>query len=106
MVLNGPELTLVCWGLSPVTVLATSTAETIKTVATMVMLTGPDSGSWQYWPADDGDRTATYGCMTVTLVNRESRPSYVKREFTVCNTKVGPNPKILKTKNGSILYPR
>ena len=58
-------------------------------VATMVMLTGPDSGSWQYWPTDDGDRTATYGCMTVTLVNRESRPSYVKREFTVCNTKVG-----------------
>ena len=41
MVLNGPELTLVCWGcwgLSPVTVLATSTAETIQTVATMVML--------------------------------------------------------------------
>ena len=67
-------------------------------VATMVMLTGPDSGSWQYWPADDGDRTATYGCMTVTLVNRESRPSYVKREFTVCNTKVGPNPKSLNTK--------
>ena len=57
-------------------------------VATMVMLTGPDSGSWQYWPTDDGERTATYGCMTVTLVNRESRPSYVKREFTVCNTKV------------------
>jgi len=52
-----------------------------------VMLTGPDSGSWQYWPTDDGERTATYGCMTVTLVNRESRPSYVKREFTVCNTK-------------------
>ena len=73
-------------------------------VATMVMLTGPDSGSWQYWPADDGDRTATYGCMTVTLVNRESRPSYVKREFTVCNTKVGPNQKRIKTpKNGSLL---
>ena len=38
MVLNGPELTLVCWGLSPVTVLASTTAETIKTTATMVML--------------------------------------------------------------------
>jgi len=56
-------------------------------VATMVMLTGPDSGSWQYWPQDEGDRSATYGCMTVTLANRESRPSYVKREFLVCNTK-------------------
>jgi len=56
-------------------------------VATMVMLTGPDSGSWQYWPKDDGERTLTFGCMTVTLVSRESRPSYVKREFLVCNTK-------------------
>ena len=24
-------------------------------VATMVMLTGQDSESWQYWPNDDGD---------------------------------------------------
>ena len=75
-------------------------------VATMVMLTGPDSGSWQYWPADDGDRTATYGCMTVTLVNRESRPSYVKREFTVCNTKVGPNPKRLNAKKWFCFVPK
>jgi len=56
-------------------------------VATMVMLTGQDSESWQYWPNDDGDRTLTFGCMTVTLVSRESRVSYIKREFKVCNTK-------------------
>ena len=57
-------------------------------VATMVMLTGQDSDSWQYWPKDDGDRTVNFGCMTVTLENRESRVSYVKREFKVYNTKV------------------
>lgn len=56
-------------------------------VATMVMLTGPESETWQYWPKDEGDKVANYGCMTVTLLNRESRPSYVKREFNVCNTK-------------------
>ena len=56
-------------------------------VATMVMLSGSDD-SWQYWPGDEGERTLSFGYMTVTLVNRESRVSYVKREFKVSNTKV------------------
>ena len=54
-------------------------------VATMVKLSGD---SWQYWPSDDGDRILSFGYMTVTLVNRETRVSYVKREFKVSNTKV------------------
>ena len=59
-------------------------------VATMVMLSDSDGGSWQYWPSDEmtGDRTLNFGYMTVTLVSRESRVSYVKREFKVSNTKV------------------
>ena len=58
-------------------------------VATMVMLSDPTS-TWQYWPSDEmtGDRTLSFGYMTVTLVSRESRVSYVKREFKVSNTKV------------------
>ena len=58
-------------------------------VATMVMLSDSDGGSWQYWPSDEmtGDRTLNFGYMTVTLVSRESRVSYVKREFKVANTK-------------------
>jgi len=57
-------------------------------VATMVMLSDPTS-TWQYWPSDEmtGDRTLSFGYMTVTLVSRESRVSYVKREFKVSNTK-------------------
>merc|ERR1712025_943701 len=52
-------------------------------VATMVMLSDSDGGSWQYWPSDEmtGDRTLNFGYMTVTRV------SYVKREFKVANTK-------------------
>ena len=58
-------------------------------VATMVMLSDTDGGSWQYWPSDQAaDRTVNFGYMTVTLVNRETRVSYVKREFKVSNTKV------------------
>ena len=57
-------------------------------VSTMVRLSGLESQSWQYWPADDGDRTLTFGYMTVTLLNRETRVSYVKREFKVNNTKL------------------
>ena len=63
-------------------------------VATMVMLAGGESSGWQYWPSDDGERTLTFGCMTVTLVSRESRVSYVKREFKVYNTKVKPSKTI------------
>ena len=56
-------------------------------VATMVRLSG--EGTWQYWPGDTGaDRTLSFGYMTVTLVNRETRGGYVKREFKVSNTKV------------------
>ena len=60
-------------------------------VATMVMLSDSETGSWQYWPSDEAvttDRTLNFGYMTVTLVSRESRVSYVKREFKVSNTKV------------------
>ena len=57
-------------------------------VSTMVRLSGQESQSWQYWPADDGDRTLTFGYMTVTLLTRETRVSYVKREFKVNNTKL------------------
>ena len=58
-------------------------------VATMVMLSDTDT-TWQYWPSDEvtGDRTVSFGYMTVTLVSRETRVSYVKREFKVNNTKV------------------
>ena len=58
-------------------------------VATMVMLSDSDN-TWQYWPSDEvtGDRTVSFGYMTVTLVCRETRVSYVKREFKVNNTKV------------------
>ena len=56
-------------------------------VATMVRLSG--EGTWRYWPGDTGaDRTLSFGYMTVTLVNRETRGGYVKREFKVSNTKV------------------
>ena len=58
-------------------------------VTTMVRLSGQESQSWQYWPADTGDsKTLAFGYMTVTLLNRETRVSYVKREFKVNNTKV------------------
>jgi len=56
-------------------------------VATLVVLRGPEDGLWQYWPQDDGDRNLSFGYMTVSLVSRESRVSYVKREFKVVNTK-------------------
>ena len=62
-------------------------------VATMVRLSG--EGTWQYWPGDTGaDRTLSFGYMTVTLVNRETRGGYVKREFKVYNTKVKPSKAI------------
>ena len=57
-------------------------------VTTMVRLSGQESQSWQYWPADTGDKTLSFGYMAVTLLNRETRVSYVKREFKVNNTKV------------------
>lgn len=57
-------------------------------VTTMVRLSGQESQAWQYWPADTGDKTLAFGYMTVTLLNRETRVSYVKREFKVNNTKV------------------
>ena len=58
-------------------------------VTTMVRLSGQESQSWQYWPPDTGDsKTLAFGYMTVTLLNRETRVSYVKREFKVNNTKV------------------
>ena len=57
-------------------------------VTTMVRLSGQESQSWQYWPADTGDKTLSFGYMSVTLLNRETRVSYVKRDFKVNNTKV------------------
>merc|ERR1719411_1028844 len=57
-------------------------------VTTMVRLSGQESQAWQYWPADTGDKTLAFGYMTVTLLNRETRVSYVKREFKVNNTKL------------------
>ena len=57
-------------------------------VATMVRLSDTED-TWQYWPSDEGERTLSFGYMTVTLINRETRVSYVKREFKVSNTKVG-----------------
>ena len=57
-------------------------------VTTMVRLSGQESLSWQYWPADTGDKTLSFGYMSVTLLNRETRVSYVKRDFKVNNTKV------------------
>ena len=73
-------------------------------VATMVMLSDSDGGSWQYWPSDEmtGDRTLNFGYMTVTLVSRESRVSYVKREFKVANTKV--QRKIIQNFGYHILF--
>ena len=40
-------------------------------VTTMVRLSGQESQSWQYWPADTGDKTLSFGYMAVTLLNRE-----------------------------------
>ena len=60
-------------------------------VSTMVRLSDAED-TWQYWPSDEmsasGERTMSFGYMTVTLITRESRVSYVKREFKVSNTKV------------------
>ena len=60
-------------------------------VSTMVRLSDAED-TWQYWPSDEmtasGERTLSFGYMTVTLITRETRVSYVKREFKVSNTKV------------------
>merc|ERR1712107_510147 len=37
----------------------------------MVMLSGSED-SWQYWPGDEGERTLSFGYMTVTLVNERA----------------------------------
>ncbi len=56
-------------------------------ISTMVMLSG--SGAWKYWQEDeDGAEAATFGALRVRLLAKEKLPSYVKREFEVCNTKV------------------
>ena len=68
-------------------------------VTTMVRLSGQESQSWQYWPADTGDKTLSFGYMSVTLLNRETRVSYVKRDFKVNNTKVRYDTVILSSKN-------
>ena len=57
-------------------------------VSTMVRLSDTGEDTWQYWPSDEGERTLSFGYMTVTLITRETRVSYVKREFKVSNTKV------------------
>merc|ERR1719468_765102 len=57
-------------------------------VSTMVRLSDTGEATWQYWPSDtEGERTMSFGYMTVTLITRETRVSYVKREFKVSNTK-------------------
>ena len=60
-------------------------------MATMVRLSDAED-TWQYWPSDEmtssGERTLSFGYMPVTLITRETRVSYVKREFKVSNTKV------------------
>ena len=58
-------------------------------MSTMVRLSDTGEATWQYWPSDtEGERTMSFGYMTVTLITRETRVSYVKREFKVSNTKV------------------
>ena len=55
-------------------------------ISTMVMLSADKA--WVYWEEGGEKRDASYGAIRVTMDNSEKLPSYVKREFTVYNTKV------------------
>ena len=47
-----------------------------------------NGGKFKYWPVSDTPASETdYGAMKVTLISKESLPSYIKREFTVYNAK-------------------
>ncbi len=62
-------------------------------ISTLVMLSGEKA--WQYWEEDQSQSdgvgvgaVATFGALTVMLDSKEKLPSFMKREFTVRNTKV------------------
>ena len=53
-------------------------------ISTMVMLSA--DCAWNYW---EEEKQARFGAMAVTLNSTEKLPSYVKREFSILNEKVG-----------------
>jgi len=64
---------------------------TEHSVSTMVMLSG--DRAWKYWRdgGEGGERegdSVTFGALKVKLTGKEKLPSYVKREFSVLNSKV------------------
>ena len=73
---------------------------TEHSIKTLVQLTAEDEDyAWPYYPErlssnGNGPNFAEYGAMRVSLDAREDLPSYVKRDFTVYNSKADDTVKL------------
>ena len=73
---------------------------TEHSIKTLVQLTAEDEDyAWPYYPErlssnGNGPNFAEYGAMRVSLDAREDLPSYVRRDFTVYNSKADDTVKL------------